>query len=135
MVTSRARSSRWALALGVAALLLPGVTRGQDEEPRLDVRVLYAGVESSPRTEEFRHFLQEHFVEVGTLELKDLTAEGTRGYDVVLVDTPSPYSSGEFQMPAVPELGPDYTRPTLLMGAAGGSVLQKLKPRCKMGWL
>ena len=55
-------------------------------------------------------------------------------YDVVVVDTPSPFGErGRFAMPSAPELTREFTVPTILLGAAGGAVLQKMK--LKLDWL
>ncbi|MHC4513560.1 MAG: hypothetical protein ACYTGW_12265 [Planctomycetota bacterium] len=101
---------------------------------KLAVRVLYAGDQDHPRTEQWRGFLGRYFTKVGTIQLSELSTNATEGFDVVIVDSPTPYGTEpRFKMPAAPVLDDTYDRPTILMGAAGGSVIRKA--RIKIGWL
>ncbi|MHC4077588.1 MAG: hypothetical protein ACYST0_03990 [Planctomycetota bacterium] len=101
---------------------------------KLTVRVLYAGDQDHPRTEQWRGFLGRYFTKVGTVQLSELSTNATEGFDVVIVDSPTPYRlAGKFKMPPTPTLSDAYDRPTILMGAAGGSVIRRA--RIKIGWL
>lgn len=128
--------------LGCAVAALCAAALGaQDSRPvyaspsgeKLDLRVLYTGRADDPRTVDFVAFLSATFAKVGTVESAKLDASAAKDFDVVIVDAPSPYGEGDkFNFPKVPELK-DWTRPTVLMGAAGGALLgpQKLK----LDWL
>lgn len=122
-------------SIALLAVLMPVATLpAQDKAPRLDVKVLYAGVESSPRTAEWKKFLTGTFAEVTTVELASLSLASARNFDVVIVDSPTPYKRPRgFQMPKAPQLGEDYSKPTILMGAAGGATIRRGKQ--KLGWL
>ena len=114
------------------AAALPAV--GLAQQPELDLAVLYAGADDNPRNATWLEFLQSHVQVAKAIPLTDLTAEAAAGYDVVVVDTPSPFrQGGGFEMPRAPELSRDFTVPTILLGAAGGAVLQKMK--LKLDWL
>jgi hypothetical protein len=131
--------------LGIKAALLiaaaAGFVAAQDPAQKIDLKVLYAGVLGHPRTKDFQEFLGKSFTEVGTVELKSLDQKVAAKFDVVIVDSPSPYGQGPesrgappaFKMPAAPELTTDFTKPTILIGAAGGKVLGGLK--IKLQWL
>jgi hypothetical protein len=129
-------------SLGVLAALLiaadAGFLAAQDPAQKIDLKVLYAGAPESRRTKDFTEFLGKTFTEVGAVELKSLDAKAAAKYDVVIVDSPSPYRAGTdtrsaFKMPESPKLALDFTKPTILMGAAGGVVLGDLK--IKLQWL
>ena len=118
--------------LGILLVALPA--SAGPEKSKLDVAVLYAGVKESPRTAEWVAFLSGTFREVRTVELAKLSMETAGGADVVIVDSPSPYQpDGKFQMPKTPRLDLGFTKPVILMGAAGGSVVSPL--RIKINWL
>jgi len=127
-----------------AALLIlaaAGFVAAQDPAQKIDLKVLYAGTLDHPRTKDFQEFLGKTFTEVGTVELKSLDQKAAAKFDVVIVDSPSPYGQGAetrdaaaaFKMPAAPALTTDFTKPTILMGAAGGKVVGGLK--IKLQWL
>jgi hypothetical protein len=132
-------------ALGVRAAVLiaaaTGILSAQDPAQKIDLKVLYAGAPESRRTKDFTEFLGKTFTEVGAVELKSLDAKAAAKYDVVIVDSPTPYLSEAesrragtgFKMPEAPKLTTDFTKPTILMGAAGGRVLGELK--IKLNWL
>jgi hypothetical protein len=123
-----------------AAVLIAGAgafAPAQDPLQKIDLKVLYAGVPDTPRTKDFTEFLGKTFTEVGTVALNALDQKAAAKSDVVIVDSPSPYGAGEgpgsFKMPDAPELTTDFTKPTILVGAAGGKVLLELK--IKLTWL
>jgi hypothetical protein len=123
----------------LTALLLAawtGSAPAQEKPRKIELGVLYAGVVDAPRTADFKEFLGEHFTKFGTVALESLDQKAAAGYDVVIVDSPTPYRDGAaegFEMPKAPTLDLDFTRPTILMGAAGGRTLGPLS--IKLGWL
>jgi hypothetical protein len=119
--------------IALLALLLAAPSALAEE--RIGLAVLYAGAKDHPRTAEFTAFLSRTFVRVEAIDLAALSTEAARGADVVIVDSPTPYKPGDrFEMPKVPELGADYAKPTILMGAAGGVVLGQRRT-LKLTWL
>jgi hypothetical protein len=120
--------------VAVLCVALGSVAFAQDPAEKIALKVLYAGTADAPRTADFKDFLSKTFTEVGTVELKSLDAKAAEAFDVVIVDSPSPYlAGGKFKMPEVPALTTDFTKPTILMGGAGGAVLQRLN--IKLHWL
>jgi hypothetical protein len=116
-------------ALGLAAPSL-----AQAPAPQLDLSVLYAGVGDASRTEGWLEFLRGHVRAAESIALTDLSAETAAKFDVVIVDSPSPFrEGGGFDMPKTPELTREFTKPVILMGAAGGSLLRGVK--IKLDWL
>jgi hypothetical protein len=133
-------------SLGVLAVVLTaagaGVLAAQDPTQKIDLKVLYVtGAPESRRTTDFTEFLGKTFTEVGSVELKSLDAKASAKYDVVIVDSPSPYlpaaetraAGRTVRIPEAPVLPADYSKPTILMGAAGGAVLNKMQ--LKLQWL
>jgi hypothetical protein len=119
---------------GCLVLALPSAAGAEEDAKKLDVQVLYAGVEDAPRTKEFKEFLGRTFTQVGTVDLTKLTHDAAKDYDVVIVDSPSPYgAAGKFEMPKTAALPADFGRPTIIMGAAGGSLLTRMN--IKLNWL
>jgi hypothetical protein len=115
-------------------LALAGALAAQEPSSKITLGVLYAGVLDSPRTADFKEFLESHFTKVGTVELATLDRKAAEGYDVVIVDSPSPFKGDNgFELPKAGDLDLDFTRPTILMGAAGGKVLRSLQ--IKLDWL
>jgi hypothetical protein len=101
-------------------------------EEKIDLAVLYAGVKDDPRTAEFTEFLSKTFTRVTAIDLGTLTAGTAGAADVVIVDAPSPCKEGgKFEFPKEPALGTDYAKPTILMGDAGGVVLNT-NPKLKL---
>jgi hypothetical protein len=111
-----------------------GAVAAQDATKKIELKVLYAGVLEAPRTADFKEFLEGAFTKVGTIELTTLDAKTAAGFDVVIVDSPSPYQGEDgFEMPKTPDLDLGFTKPTILMGAAGGRMLKPLA--IKLQWL
>jgi hypothetical protein len=126
------------MRLAFAPLLLAAVALpAQQPTPKQPLSVLYAGVPDAPRTATWQKFLETHFERVGVVELAKLGTESASGYDVVVVDAPSPYgkAEGSFSMPKAPKLSRDWTKPTILVGAAGGAVLNGMRGALKLDWL
>ena len=133
---------RW-MAVAAAALALLGSAAHAAEKANL--KVLYAGNVDSPRAKDFTSFLEKHFVQVTPVDLGKLRDADAQGHDVVLVDWTSIYprdkdgkitnddKSPGITMPPAPRLSPDFDRPAVLIGAAGGQVSQGLQ--IKINWL
>jgi hypothetical protein len=129
--------NRWLL---IAALLAFGSASRADEPIALNV--LYAGYPGSDRERDFASFLGKHFAKVGTTDYRTFKAGDARSYDVVIFDWTSIYPRDEngkieknydrLNIPKAPELSERYDRPTILIGAAGGSVGRLL--RLKIDW-
>ena len=93
--------------LAASVMLLIGIAAGtiaaQAGDQKIDLKVLYAGVPDAPRTKDFTDFLAKTFTKVGTVELATLDDKAADGFDVVIVDSPSPYKEPSgFKMPKVP---------------------------------
>jgi hypothetical protein len=128
------------------AAFLAAVVSAQDAKPaypptgdeKIPLKVLYTGAADHPRTKDFTAFLEATFAKVGTVELMKLDATAAKDYDVVVVDAPSGYSDealkdpSKIKLPKAPDLK-DWTKPTVLMGAAGGAFLNH--QNLKLDWL
>jgi hypothetical protein len=73
--------SRWIIWAGTI-LLACGATLRANEPFRL--RVLYAGNPGSDRENDFKSFLEKHFVKVGTTDYGKFTEDDAKSYDVVI---------------------------------------------------
>jgi hypothetical protein len=130
--------TRW---LALAALLALAST-SRAAEP-IGLSVLYAGNPGNDRENDFKAFLSQHFARVGTADYRKFKDEGAKGYDVVILDWTSIYPRDKdgkilakidrLNSPdPIPSLSEGYDRPTILIGAAGGSVGIAL--RLKIDW-
>lgn len=123
--------------LACLGILVAGLDSGapaQEQDRKIDLAVLYAGDPGAPRTKDWTEFLGGTFRRVDSVDLSRLSEETARGHDVVIVDWPTPYSAeGTFDMPETPRLTTGFTRPVILMGVAGGSLLRTLD--IKLRWL
>ena len=110
---------------------------------KINLKVLYAGNPDSPRTKDFVSFLGQHFARVGETSYETFKADEAKGYDVVIFDWTSIYprdkdgkiapKSTSLNSPKTPGLSPDFDRPAVLIGAAGGSLAGQF--RLKIDWL
>ena len=129
------------LAAALAALTVSGQPAAAAEKVHL--KVLYAGNPGSPRAKDFVAFLGQHFARVGETNYEKFKADEARGFDVVIFDWTSIYPRDKdgkilpkmttLNSPKSPRLPPDFDRPAVLIGAAGGSVAGQL--RLKIDWL
>ena len=113
----------------------------QADEP-IALKVLYAGNPGSDRQRDFTKLLEKHFAKVGTADYRTFAPGQAADYDVVILDWTSIYprdKNGKIKekfeglnSPTRPKLSEEYDRPTILIGAAGGSVAQSL--RLKIDW-
>ncbi len=87
----------------VPALLFTGLAAAQ--APRLDLKVLYAGVKDHPRTAQWREFLGGHGATVTFAEVEKLADGDGKDADVVILDCPDPIvrsATGNVERIAVP---------------------------------
>jgi hypothetical protein len=125
-------------SLGVFVLGQPS----QAGEP-IALRVLYAGNPGSDREKDFTTFLGNSFAKVGTTDYRTFKEDEVKGYDVVILDWTSIYPRDDqgkikqgnsgLNSPTPPKLSDAFDRPTILIGAAGGSATMTL--RLKINWL
>lgn len=120
-----------------ALALLAAPAMAQEPTPRQDLAVLYAGVPDHPRTKVWLEFLGQHFKTAKAADLAAFEPALAEGFDVVIVDAPSPFTAGKgasgFQMPKVARIPADFAKPMILLGAAGGAVLNQHQR--KLDWL
>ena len=110
---------------------------------KINLKVLYAGHSGSPRTKDFVSFLGQYFARVGETNYETFKADEAKDFDVVIFDWTSIYPRDKdgkiapkitsMNSPKSPRLSPDFDRPAVLIGAAGGSVAGQL--RLKIDWL
>ncbi len=115
-------------------LTVPLVSPAVADEDLQNLRVLYAGDLENERTEDFRSFLEENFVDVGVVSYEALTPATADDYDVVIFDWGRVYFPEEraLHMPQVPDLD-DFNRPMVLIGAPGIRIAESRN--AKLDWL
>lgn len=120
-----------------AALLLAvpqGFAQDPQDQPHLDLRVVYAGEPGHPRTAEWNEFLAGAVTSVRLVDVAGLGTLEARDFDVIIVDTPPPFDgTGAFKGRKVGELPPDWNRPTVALGYAAGMILRNRE--IKLDWL
>ncbi|HWB13140.1 MAG TPA: hypothetical protein VG826_28200 [Pirellulales bacterium] len=133
------------IGLTSAVLLVTAAARAADDVApvKLDLRILYAGNRESDRAKDFAAFLEEHFAKVTVAGLADFKPSDADGHDVVIFDWTSIYprdktgkidnSLGSISMPQAPALPQRFSRPTVLIGAAGGQLAGS--QQLKINWL
>ena len=129
------------LGLLISALAFVGVqaasTLGEQvPAEKSPLRVLYAGKPGSEREADFAKFLGERFSTVKTGNYEKFSPDDAEDFDVVIFDWPSVYprdAAGKVDFknqkmltPKPPEIDGKFSRPTILIGAAGGGLAQKL---------
>jgi hypothetical protein len=93
------------------------------QQPTLDLKVLYAGTPGHVRTEQWRAFLAEHTAGVTITDVKTLADGDGADADVVILDCPDPLvrdDQGQVQRIAVPVpagLTRAFGRPAIVVGA------------------
>lgn len=113
-------------------VLLLGAVVFAPAQEKLDLSVLYAG-DPGPRTEEWLTFLRARVRAVSAIERGKLTTETAKDAGVVIIDAETPYKESGIKLPRGAKLKADFAKPTILMGAAGGSTLGSLN--IKLDWL
>ena len=123
--------------LSAAALFLAaahGFAQDPPDQPRLDLRVVYAGEPGHPRTAEWNEFLAGAVANVRLVDVALLRTLEARDFDVIIVDTPPPFDdSGAFKARKVAELPPDWDHPTVALGYAAGMIFRNRE--IKLDWL
>jgi len=98
------------------------------------LRILYAGVPGDARETAFVEFLREHFESVGSIAVEKLSTATAAGYDVVVADGNRLYPMDP-KNPSIDlkstSLGPDFTRPIVMISAQGGTI----QHHTKIDWL
>ena len=127
---------RLVVLASVLSSFVPTPARG--DEPKLPIRVLYAGKGGTDRSREFMDFLRGHVLAVGTAEFASFRDPDADGYDVVILDGDPADIDRAYDKDAKagltwPAPSPAYDRPTVLVGAMGGLVAQRQK--LKLNWL
>jgi hypothetical protein len=124
------------LFAGTVVLLLAAPLTADE---RLDVRVLYCGDPGSARETDYHSFLARHFTKVTLRDAREFKEKDADGHDVIIFDWSNGYD-GKGGIDQVkrrryhsPRLSMKFTRPTILVGWAGGSVSNPLK--LKIDWL
>ena len=107
---------------------------------KLDIRVLYCGEPGSVREADYCSFLEQHFSKVARGDFRDFKEEQATDHDVVVFDWTETFKgkTPDFAKLAqikgrAPKLSAEYSRPTILIGEAGGHVAKELK--IKIDWL
>lgn len=97
----------------VAVTVLAGAMWAGDEpEQKSDLKILYAGNPSSPRTDDFVKFLGTYLRSVQSTDLETLTEAQTGRFDVVLL-------GHDAEEPPCPEFSDEYAVPTVTLGVTG----------------
>jgi hypothetical protein len=109
-------------------------------EDRIQLRVIYCGNPGSAREVDFQSFLQQHFTSVEVVDGSAFKDEQADKADVVIFDWTDHHKNGggiDFEkyhrMRELPVPSAQYMRPTILIGARGGTIADKLK--LKINWL
>jgi hypothetical protein len=140
---------RWRmLGIAAAAWLAFGTPAPVPAGEKIDLKVLYAGNPGSDREQDFTGFLKEQFTEAGSTDFRTFKADEAKGYDVVLFDWTSiyarekdgkltprsgPSAAASISMPQAPKISDGFSRPAVLIGAAGGALTMKMS--LKINWL
>jgi hypothetical protein len=133
----------WLSLVAALVVIFAPTPAARAGEP-IDLKVLYAGNPGSDREKDFRAFLAGHFTRIGTVDYRKFTEQDAKGYDVVIVDWTSIYArdaqgkmkQGDEMSISTPKgmkLDEGYSRPTILIGAAGATATRPLK--LKIDWL
>ena len=124
------------LAPPLFAVLMPFVPAQQ--EPKLELKVLYAGVPDHPRTEQWREFLGKHTAGVTVIDVKQLGDDTQVDADVVILDCPDPIRKNaegrpeRIDVPRPSGLTLGFARPTIVVG---GMVMITDHLHLKSNWL
>jgi hypothetical protein len=128
------RLATFAAASFLAALPLAGAQSSYDLGEFRHLKVLYAGVPDTSRARVFMEFLKANFDEVGELDVTKLSTATAAPYDVVVCDGKRLYPMDP-KKPSIDQaqcsLGPDFTKPILMIASMAGGVQR----HTKIGWL
>ena len=123
--------------LGACDATTHGASHEVGAPEKIAVRVLYAGNPDSERSKDFAAHLEEHFVAVQTADYEEFTPDKAKDFDVVIFDWTSIYPRGDdgkitwsdkvqLAQPAPPKIDRSFSKPCVLIGAAGGSITHQL---------
>ena len=120
----------------VPLLFAPALCAQEAPAPKLDVKVLYAGVPGE-RTDEWRAFLTPRAASVETVDVEQFSEADANGFDLVILDCPDPLvrKDGKVQRIRVPkpkQLSASFDRPTIVVG---GMALITDRLELKSNWL
>ncbi len=139
------------VALSCLSLALTSSSSRADEP--IPLKILYAGHPGTPRERDFVEFLKAHFTRVESMSYEEFKESDAQGRDVVILDWTSTYpvdkDGNDVDMQKVgveawskmmyalrprtiPQLSESYDRPTILVGEAGGYILNRM--RLKLDW-
>lgn len=109
-------------------------TPGTVGEPRIPMRILYAGAPGTEREADWLAFLRENFVTADAVSLRDVTRDSAGAYDVVVADWSWRYLAA--QGSGVLDLGEgaqgyrlreSIPTPMVMVGGLGGELEQRTK--------
>lgn len=124
------------LLLGLAVLPAPTQSDPQAKEwPGRTLAILYAGSPGGFRETSYTKFLHEWFDKVDAIDLRKLSVEAAKPYDVVIADWTSRYGKDgyvEDMSGADLVLPKEFTKPVIMLSAVGGELT---RGRSKIGWL
>lgn len=128
------------LAISLAApLAADAPPASEDLGPAREYRILYAGPSGTDREQAFLDFLRGWFARVDAIDLKRLTPDAASDYDVVVADWKRRYSpdggfasdDGSSFPSARAGIGPEFTKPIVMIGAVAGEI----QHHSKIDWL
>ena len=130
--------SRWSASAAWLALASTAVAASTGDAYPLgeqrQLKVLYAGVEGTPRFTAFADFLRANFDGCAALDVTKLDAAAAAPFDVVVVDGKRLYPMDK-EHPSIDQahcgIGADFSKPIVMLGAMGGSV----QHHTKLDWL
>jgi hypothetical protein len=93
---------------------------------QVKLRVLYVGYPGTEREKDFVGFLEKHFTKVGKADLAKVEVKDAEGYDVVVLDYGELIIKGNAIVSPRVVFGREYSRPVLMIGAAGALVCDSL---------
>lgn len=113
--------------LGVSTLCLSSLVSGADLD---QLKVLFVGDLDSPRTGEFKEFLELNVGKVGLASRQGFDPASANSFDVVLLDWPqSGTAQGAWERPCPLGERDEWSKPTVLLGSAGLNLAVSWKGR------
>jgi hypothetical protein len=124
------------LVVAIASVCLAATSSdatADDAPAKINLRILYAGEPQSVREKDFVSFLKDHFAAVDKKDLAAFREQDANQYDAVVLDYGELIVSDKRIVMPKFFFSPNYSRPTMTLGAAGGMVCSRLK--LKTGYL
>ncbi len=102
----------------------------QKTEPseKIQLRILYAGVQNTDRAKDFVSFLKTYFQQVETTDYNTFTGSRQSDFDVAIID----YDGADTSAPRL-NISRQYARATVTMGVPGAFICSNLS--LKTGYL